>query len=178
MLRTLKALDPIERVLLLVGFLSVFVAGALVAWTMRTAHAENGGDTLGAVPASYKADRQVAIFRGGTPLTAIDTKTEAGALATTEFVVNLRQNLSVSLRFSNAAATASIRVVRIYKVGATSYVNGISEAVVCTASDWVDTAGRYTAPDVVFDTMGCTHARVIVTTAPSAGNVTIWAGSY
>lgn len=199
MFRALQKLDMHERILVMLVAIVCTIAGAAAASALhntrsrtvnmrpldldvelfRTARAESGGGISGAVPAAYKADKQTAVFRGGggaggANMTAIDTKTEAGALATREFDLGLRQNLVVSGRFSAAAATCGIRVVYVYA----GVVVGISDEITLTASDWQDTNSRYVSPNRVFDGMGAALARVIVTTAPSSGNVQFWAGSY
>jgi hypothetical protein len=130
-------------------------------------------------------DAQTAAFRSA--IAVADTRTTAGILATTEFVLNGRQGILLNARFSASGATASVRVVYVHKTtvpGSSTdttinKIKGYSDVRTLTAGTSQYEGAYYTpdAGDEFFDGMGAIAIRVIVTTAPSSGTVTFWVGS-
>lgn len=158
-------------------------------WGNLMGKAEGASGNPGGPPANgiqygqgYLYDRQTAAFRSA--LAGADTLTSVGILATTEFILNGRQTLTVSGRFSNASATAGVRVVWVWNpkaVGGASAntITGISNEITLTATAaTTDSTGAFFAPTVAFDGGGAAYARIICTTAPSAGTFNIWGGSF
>lgn len=130
-------------------------------------------------------DIQTAVFRN--TLSSADTLTTAGILATTEFVLEGRQNVKVSARFSNSAATCKVRLVYVYKTdrAATSTdqtknkIFGYSDERTLTAGTVQYEASYYptVAGDEYFDGSGAVAIRILITSATSAGTVALWVGS-
>lgn len=171
------------RVALTILFMIVlFVAGAWFgSWVIKPAGAASGDP--GGPPAGgtvygegYLYDRQIAVFRGA--MAGPDAGNWAAILATPAFYLNGRTNLAVSGRFSNAAATCGVRIAWVWVSGANSYLLGLSDEQTLTASGITDVGGLFVAPDRFFDGAGAIQARVLVTTACSAGTVALWVGSY
>lgn len=172
-----------KRCNLLLLILLAFVLGAWLgsAWIAPPAQAASGDP--GGPPAGgtvygsgYLYDRQIAAFRGAAA--GPDAGNWAAILATPTFYLNGRQTLSVSGRFSNAAATCGVRIAWVWVSGANSYLLGLSEERTLTASGITDVGGLFVAPSQFFDGAGAIQARVIVSTACSAGTVALWVGSY
>ena len=130
-------------------------------------------------------DLQTGAFR--TAIAVADTRTTAGILATTEFVLDGRQGVLVGARFSASAATVSVRVVYVNKTSvkgsatdtAINKIKNYGEIRTLTAGT-TQYEGSYYVPnagDEFFDGTGAIAVRLIVTTAPSSGTVTFWVGS-
>jgi len=166
---------------MIVVFALMLIFGGAVGTAIYhdTAHAANGESSgIGsAVSQGYKFDRQASAFR--TSVSSADTLTVAGALATTRFTTGGRQNLPVSARFSNAGATCKVRFLGFWSpdAGVTNYFLGMSEEITLTASAITDAGGKYVAPNFVFDGLGASDGRLLVTSV-SAGSVDFWFGSY
>jgi hypothetical protein len=128
-------------------------------------------------------DAQTAAFR--PTISVVDTLTTAGILATTEFMIEGRQGLIVSPRFSASGANCKIRIAYVHKTtrdGSSSdttlnILKGYSDERTLTAASTQYEASYYPAPDEFFDGEGAIALRVLVTQAPSSGNVTFWVGS-
>lgn len=143
----------------------------------------NGGNVRGT--GDY-ADEQTAAFR--STISVVDTKTTAGVLATTEFVLRGRQTLIVSPRFSSAGANCKIRIAYVHKTD-DSYGSSSTDTSINKIKGWSDErtvtgdstnqfeGSYYPAPDEYFSGEGAVAVRLIVTSAPSAGTCTFWMGS-
>ena len=151
----------------------------------RAASGDPGGPPQGGVQygQGYLWDRQTASFR--TNLQTADTLTSAATLATPAFVLNGRQNLTVSARFTDPSVTCQVAVVWIWNRAAiggvsSNVITGVSSTLTCTgaaSSGFRDADGNYMAPTLNFDGNGASHARVVLVTAPATGLVNLWAGS-
>lgn len=130
-----------------------------------------------AVRTAYRFDRQTAAYR--VAVAAVDTTTVASLFTgITEFPTGGRPSIPVSARFSAASQSCAVRIVWIWKDSTTNMLLDISDPVTITGTSYVDSDGRYVGPGPVFDTRGASHVRVIVSTAPASGTVSLWVGSY
>lgn len=155
------------------------LATVLMAVTVSTpAHGASGQSSTPSTPPNqqgYRLDQQTAAFRSG--LNAADSTNLSTCLATTEFVLLGSRNIPVSARFSAASQTCKVRILYVYKPSANNIL-GISEEITLTGTALTDAGGLYTAPTTVFDGMGASHARILLTSAPASGTVDLWAGSF
>lgn len=132
---------------------------------------------------AYQPDGQTAAFRTG--LTGIDTATVTAYLATTEFVLGnssaSRQNVSIGGRFSSGVAgtTVGVSVLYVWKNASnTNVAYALGPEITLTARATVDASSKSMSSTFLTDGFGATALRIVVTTAPSAGNVDLWVGSY
>lgn len=188
-----------RRAFLIALLASLGLAGAFgvgVSVAPRSARAENFLNTsksgvpgvAGVMGSGDFIDNQRALFRSA--IAVADTRTTAGILATQEFILKGRQCLLISPRFSASGATATIRVYYVNKFDAnnnptdvgsptnTTYnkIKGYSDFYSITAPTSTD-EGTYNAGDIAVDGAGAMAIRVLVTTAPSSGTLTLWVGS-
>ena len=157
------------------------IIGACLPLALHRVRAEDNGASPSTPQAAYPSDRQTITYRASTA--SVDTKVAAGAsgylTVVPEFKVNGRQNITINARFSTAAATVGVRVVCYWKpVAGTYYNTTCSPEIIITANDIKDQNGRYMANAEPFDTYGAYFCKVLITTAPSAGTVEVWGGSY
>lgn len=127
---------------------------------------EDGSDSIADVSTSVTT--YLVDLCGGQADAAVVAKTNKPGV---------RQNLSISGRFTNAAATATVYVVYYYYDGSSLFVLGVEEAQTLTAGSAQDGSSLYMSPTLVLDTYGATHAAVLVT-AVSAGTVNVGVGSF
>ena len=166
-----------ELVLTLLAALLVFTLATCAVQSVMGASGETSGPFTSANTTGFRLDQQRAAFRSAVAVA--DGVTFAATMALTEFGVNGRQNLAVSPRFSVAGQSCTVVLVTVFKDAlGTNYVLGTTVPVSFTASSFTDGAGKFLAPVVTFNAGGASHARIVVTTAPAAGNVDLWVGSY
>lgn len=166
---------------------------------VRAADGE-GLTPAGAQVQAYPPDKQVAAYR--LACDGSDVVSNVGAISAVGSGMGVapfsvagaaqkggRQTLSLSLRFTNASATATVWVAYYYR-DATGYYRllgldqnfaggAVATIGATAATDTTATNGstRYLANTAVWDAYGATHAQVFVT-AVSAGTVDLWVGSY
>lgn len=166
--------------------IALIVLGALLA---LGADGEPGDSELKGRTESYWRDNQSANFyedKDGTDSIAdISTTVDTYLLAltsndTTNTLPNrvgTRQNLSVSLRFTNAAASATYYVVTYNKTTAGVYFPLQIEGPFTVTATAVQYLSHYLSEAQVYDSYGATHAAILVTNV-SAGTVDIAFGSF
>lgn len=161
-----------------VGLISALGADGEGAYTVKRGQFE-----------SYLLDKQSAAYR--TAISSGDSVTDWDAISsvatyslTDSSRQGCRQNLSVSARFSNSGATATVWVGFYYYDGSTYQLLGIDQPMsggsvttIDATAARVSSSGDYISHTYVFDTYGATHALVLVS-AISAGNVDLWVGSF
>lgn len=131
---------------------------------------------------SYPLDRQsndsYRIDADGTDdITAIDTETVTMFALTNSEKAGARQNVPVSLRFSDASQSATVYLVYWYKDSDATYVLKDMDSATIAATAAVDSSGYFMAKTRVFDGFGATHLQVMVSSVTS-GTVTVRVGSY
>lgn len=139
---------------------------------------------------SYLTDAQTAAYRSG--LSSADSATIDAALIASAGVIQLgayppsasilnRATINLSARFSSAGATVSVRCVLLYRNAAGTYlITGVSESITLTAGtgiDGINSGTRRIAPTWSFDAAGANYALIQLTSAVSAGTVTLWVGT-
>lgn len=139
---------------------------------------------------SYLPDRQAAVWRAACD--GSDSIANVASLTDTITPFSIagaarrgaRQNLSLSCRFSDSAATATIWVAYYYYDGSSYVLLGVDQPFAAGAVTDISattaretTGGAYLAHTYTFDSFGATHA-VVAVTAVSAGTVDLWLGSY
>jgi len=153
--------------------LSVAVTFASMLLVAGSALADGGAQTVkkGGVIGGYSPSN-AALYRtaldGGD---AVDI-TDAANVALTKISCGGFQTVTVSGRFSGAAATSVIRVVR-YTLADVAF--DVSETTL-TAKSATDGTLYFSNP-VPFDTEGAAYVRVLHAD-PSAGTVALWAGVH
>lgn len=160
-----------------VGFPALAMAILLAVLPAPSVRAANGDDgrVLGqSRPQGYLDDNQTAAFR--SQITGNDG-TVASVWTQTYFWVRGRAVLSIGGRFSDAPATATIYVARYSRQGTSRTFKGLTGPLTLTAGSVTDSDSRYVSEDLLVD-MGGSHEVRILCTAVSAGNVSLWAGSF
>ena len=165
------------------------LAALLAAVPGRAADGE-GLSPSSAQVEGYYPDKQTAAYR-----TACDgSDSIANVVSLTDTITpfsiagaarkGARQNLSLSCRFSNSAATATVWVAYYHYNGSSYTLLGVdqpfaagSPADIAATVARESTGGAYMAHTYTFDSYGATHA-VVAITAVSAGTVDLWLGSY
>lgn len=138
------------------------------------------GNPNSVVGIGYKHDGQFEAFRQGLHAPG-DPATIAGISSTTagEFSIRGRPNIPVGARFTDASQTCKVRLWLYNKntSGAIKTVD-LSDEVTLTGSAIPDEDGNYIAPRRIFDSGGASFAKVMLTDAPSSGDVDLWVGSF
>lgn len=166
---------------------AIMFAGLLVNdRRIRTTEGADGesSNIVTNVGTGYKFDRQtVATPVHRSNVTAADSNNIATfTAAVTEFDVGGRRNLPVSVRFTNAAQSVTIRYVAYYRdkptAAGSAFMKDMTDTVTLTATSVTDADGRYVAPTWVFDSLGASHGRIQVTSPPGAGGAYVHLGSF
>ncbi len=147
---------------------------ALLVVVGRAVEAADGeSPSSQAVPLKYDLDGQTAAFRSSI---ASADSTGFGAATTsglTAFGLGGRQTMAVNGRFSTASETCTVTV---------AFLNGTTikdmQQFTLTATAIQDADGSYMSKTTFVDSHGATGAYLTVTTAPTAGTVDLWVGSY
>lgn len=190
-----------DALLALVVLLSV-----LLGWTLavgpQTVHAADGEGALTLVNAraeGYVPDRQTAApYRANLDGTDVVTDMSDPTTVTAEAPFELsdtesvndgvRQNLPVSVRFSDSGDTADV-VVGFYYFDATATPEwkflGFDEPIAGGVTTTINAStvressgGAFTARTYVFDSYAATHAIVLVTGITGSGTVDLHVGSF
>lgn len=148
---------------------------------VKAANNESAG-LGGGVSVGYKADRQTALFRDDVAVvdTAATTVSGTNLNLTPQFGVNGRKNVTVSARFTDAAATVSVTYVACYEddTGAVTPLGYLGPITLTAPASGFRVNTLYTAQTYVFDSLGGNTGFLLVSTAPSAGTVDFWVGSH
>jgi hypothetical protein len=173
----------VKRHFYLVATALIVASWLLSPFVLQALAANNETVNLsGATSLGYKPDRQTLVFRNDVAVvdTAATTMSTTNLDLTPQFGVNGRKNVSVSARFSVAAATVSVVYVACWEDSTGTIVPlGYLGPVTLTAPASgfrLDTL--YTPQSYVFDSLGGNTGYLIVSTAPSSGTVDFWVGSY
>lgn len=129
-----------------------------------------------ATPPGYRLSTVTAAYRTG--LTAQDTAdlTHADIKALAEIDCGGYPTVSVTCHHSVSGATVGIVFVRFYKAANGDLTPKSMSSATLTAGTRFTAPTKYPSVDgVAFDTEGCAMAKVLIATAPSSGNVDIWA---
>lgn len=165
----------------------------LVSFAVWAADNEGAYTLIKGQSESYWRDNQTALqysaLDGTDTITNVDVASDAGLMRllddtssnSTSLVANgrgVRQNVPISARFTNAAATCDIYVVYYNKIDDTTFFTlGVEGPITLTAGLAQDGTGAYIAPSDVRDSYGATHCAVLCTDV-SAGTVSLAVGSY
>jgi hypothetical protein len=161
----------------LVAFFAI--ATVVLGLALSPAHGASGQASTPSTPPNqqgYRLDQQTTAFRSGL-VSADSTNLSTVLSGTTEFVILGSRNIPVSARFSASGQTCKVRILYVYKPS-TNIILGISEEITLTGTLLTDASGLFVAPTTVFDGMGASHVRIMLTTAPASGTVSLWAGSF
>ncbi len=147
-----------------------------------------GANITGSVQTAYYPDAQTVALRTGVVIADSTSIATLTSTTTQEFVLGndggCRSNISVSGRFSNSGQTCVVKILYLYRAngnrsGPPTTVLGSTLPITLTAGTLTDpTTGFFEAPTFYFDASGATSARVVVITAPGAGSVDFWLGSW
>ena len=126
-----------------------------------------------AVQLAYPIDTQTAAFRStiaSADSTGFGSATTSGL---TLYPVGRRQTISLNARFSAASESCVVTL---------AFVNGSTikdmQQPTLTATAIEDADAAYMSETSFVDTHGATAFYITVTTAPTAGTVDLWVGSY
>lgn len=181
-----------EAISLLLMCLAVLVVGIAVNLPVRAADGEGAYTHRNGYAESYWKDKQTGFAytaldgTGDISDVSVADDTDLVALYDSSSASNgVRQNVPVSMRFSDAGATATIYMCFYYYNGTTYRFLGYDQPMaggvavdIAAGSVRDQTQTReYTAPTYVFDSYGATHVRLICTSI-SAGTADAGVGSY
>lgn len=153
------------------------LASGAIAWAESGALGTPGQPDI--VTLGYKIDKQTAPFRSS--LAVVDTQTDAGIKATTQFALLGKPYFKVGPRFSASGQTCKVIVFYAYFAAAdgsgTGYIFDHSAETTFTGGSTAYAGAQYWGASTAFDGKGATHVYAVVTTAPSSGTVDLWCGS-
>jgi len=184
----------IDVAIFALGLVALIALGAFFSAPHAKA-ADGEVSVINAVNANaYKFDRQDTVFRSSVSVvdTAATNMSDANLALTPQLDIGGRKNVSVSPHFTaNSSATVSVMLVMGWQAtpgGAITGVRYLGPVTLTAPASAIrkrnDGAGgtggtdRYVGETYVFDSLAGNVGWLIVTTAPSSGNVSFWTGTY